>query len=202
MVLVFLTIAALALTVRFPLADKANPSDTTFVPVPEWYFLFYYQLLKYVHGPLEPVATWILPAMFVLLLLFWPFIDRNPIRNPAARPAALTAGVAFLAVVFVLLGISLRDLYAVPRADPAVARGKALVAQFGCMGCHRIHGEGGAVGPDLSYEGDSRPDREWHYRHFRDPQSVTPGSIMPKFPLSDAQLHDLTSYVLSLKKSG
>lgn len=198
---IFVVVAALALTVHFPLADKANPSDTTFVPVPEWYFLFYYQLLKYMHGPLEPVATWILPALFFLGLLCWPFIDRNPIRHPTARPAALAAGGVFLLVVFGLLGVSLHDLYAVPRVDPAVAGGKAVFAQFGCAGCHRIHGEGGAVAPDLSFIGDTRPDREWHIKHFKDPQSVSAGSFMPKFPLTDRQLQDLTSYMLSLKRS-
>jgi ubiquinol-cytochrome c reductase cytochrome b subunit len=200
MLAVFAGLATLALAVSFPLADKANPSDTTFVPIPEWYFLFYYQLLKYVHGPLEPLATWVLPALFFLLLLFWPFIDRNPARNPIRRPAALAAGAAFLVTVFALLGVSLRDLYAVPRADPAVTRGQAVFARFGCGGCHRVHGEGGAIGPDLSYEGDARPEREWHLRHFRDPQSVSPGSIMPKFPLTDQELNDLTSYVMSLKR--
>ncbi len=198
---IFAAVSLLALAVSFPLADKANPSDTSFVPVPEWYFLFYYQLLKYVHGPLEPLATWILPALFFLGLFFWPFIDRNPARHPTKRPVALASGAAFLVVVFILLGVSLRELYAVPRADPAVARGKALLAQFGCTGCHRIHGEGGAVGPDLSYVGDTRSEREWHLRHFRDPQSVSPGSFMPKFPLNDQQLNDLTSYMLSLKRS-
>jgi ubiquinol-cytochrome c reductase cytochrome b subunit len=197
---IFTIVAVLAITVQFPLADKANPSDTTFVPVPEWYFLFYYQLLKYVHGPLEPLATWVLPAVFFLGLLLWPFIDRSPARHPAARPAALAVGGAFLAVVFTLLGISLRDLYAVARLDPAVARGQSLYARFACATCHRIHGEGGAICPDLSFVGDSRPDRGWHLRHFRDPQSVSPGSIMPKFPLNDQEINDLTNYVLTLKQ--
>jgi ubiquinol-cytochrome c reductase cytochrome b subunit len=57
------------------------------------------------------------------------------------------------------------------------------------------------LGPDLSYEGDTRPDRAWHIRRFRDPQSMSPGSVMPKFPLNDQQLQDLTSYMLSLKKA-
>ncbi|MES4785968.1 MAG: quinol:cytochrome C oxidoreductase, partial [Nitrospiraceae bacterium] len=51
MLVVFAIVAALAMMIPFPLTDKADPSDTTFIPVPEWYFLFYYQLLKYVHGP-------------------------------------------------------------------------------------------------------------------------------------------------------
>jgi ubiquinol-cytochrome c reductase cytochrome b subunit len=197
---IFAAIAGLALTISFPLTDKANPADVSFVPVPEWYFLFYYELLKYVHGPFEPLATWILPAVVILGMLCWPFIDRNPARHPASRPVALTSGAAFLAVVFGLLGISLNNLYAVPREDPAVAHGKALFAQFGCAGCHRIHGSGGSVGPDLSYVGDARPDREWHLRHFRDPQSVSPGSIMPKFPLTEQELTDLTGYMLSLRR--
>jgi ubiquinol-cytochrome c reductase cytochrome b subunit len=36
---------------------------------------------------------------------------------------------------------------------------------------------------------------------FPDPQAVSPGSFMPKFPLTDQQLGDLTGYMLSLKKS-
>ena len=88
----------------------------------------------------------------------------------------------------------------VPRTDPAIVRGKQLYLDFKCAGCHRIHGEGGALAPDLSFVGDRRPDREWHLMHFKDPQSVTPGSIMPKFPLTDKQLQDLTSYMLSLKR--
>jgi len=200
MLAVFALLSCLALLVPFPLTDKANPSDSSFVPVPEWYFLFYYELLKYVHGPLEPLATWVLPMVVILGLFFWPFIDRNPVRNPIKRPAALVSGLLFLLVVFSLLGISLKNLYAVPRVDPALARGRALFYQSGCVGCHRIHGEGGAIGPDLSFVGDRRPEREWHLKHFKNPRSVSPGSMMPKLPLTDPQLNDLTSYMLSLKR--
>lgn len=196
---VFLMVALLASTVEFPLANRADPSDNTFTPVPEWYFLFFYQLLKYMSGPLEPLATWVLPACFILGLLLLPFLDRNPNRRPSSRPVALASGVAFLTIIFTLLGVSLRDLHAIPTVDPSVARGKALFAHHHCMACHRIHGEGGKVGPDLSYVADQRPDRQWHLRHLRDPQSVSPGSIMPAFPLEEKDLNDLTSYILTLK---
>jgi ubiquinol-cytochrome c reductase cytochrome b subunit len=202
MVVVFLVLVLLASFVPFPLADKANPADTSFIPVPEWYFLFYYELLKHIHGPLEPLATWVLPAVVILALLFWPFLDRQKtIRAPASRPVGMTIGALFLLTVFSLLGISLKSLYGMKRTDPGIAHGQTLVANLGCLGCHRIHGNGGAIGPDLSYEGDVRPDREWHLKHFRDPQAVSPGSIMPKFPLTDAELQDLTSYILSLKRA-
>ena len=202
MLFVFLALAVLATWVPFPLADKANPSDTSFVPVPEWYFLFYYELLKHIHGPFEPLITWILPIAFVLIVLFWPLLDwKKTVRAPTSRPIGMTLGAVFLLIVFSLLGVSLKNLYAVKRADPSVAHGKALYTQFGCAGCHRIHGEGGALAPDLSYVGDARPDREWHVKHFRDPQSVSPGSIMPKFPLTEPELNDLTSYMLSLRRA-
>ncbi len=131
----------------FPLADKANPSDTSFVPVPEWYFLFYYELLKYIHGPLEPLVTWVLPIVFVLIVLFWPFLDwKKQSRSPASRPIGMTLGVLFLVIVFSLLAVSVKNIYAVKRTDPTIAHGKALYAQSGCAGCHRIHGEGGSAG--------------------------------------------------------
>src|SRR5207302_5464185 len=197
---VFVVVVALALFVPFPLTDKANPSDHNFIPVPEWYFLFYYQFLKYMDGTLlGPIATWVLPGAFIALLLALPFLDPHHEREPASRPLVLGVAAAFLVGVFVLIGLSVRDLQAMKRTDPAVVSGKALYERFGCMGCHRIHGEGGAVGPDLSYVGDQR-DRDWLIKHFRDPQSTSPGSIMPKFPLNDQELNDLTAYMLSLKK--
>jgi cytochrome c1 len=39
------------------------------------------------------------------------------------------------------------------------------------------------------------------HQHFRDPQSVSSGSFRPKFPLSEEQLNDLTTYMLSLKRT-
>ncbi len=197
---VFAVVAALALTVSFPLTDKANPSDHSFVPVPEWYFLFYYQFLKYMEGPiLGPIATWVLPGAFIALLLALPFLDPHHERTPTSRPVAMGIGALFLVGVFGLVGLSLHDLQAMKRTDPAVASGKSVFEKFQCAACHRIHGAGGAVGPDLSFVGDQR-DREWLTKHFRDPQSTSPGSIMPKFPLDEQQLNDLTTYMLSLKK--
>ncbi|MBI3995214.1 MAG: cytochrome b N-terminal domain-containing protein [Nitrospirae bacterium] len=194
---VFLIVAVLAAFLPFPLADKADPSDTSFKPIPEWYFLFYYQGLKYVRGPFEPLATWILPAVFYAVLMFLPFIDRSPARHPARRPKAILIGAAFLLGVFGLMAISLQEIYSIPTTDPSVVRGRELYSKLQCNGCHRIHGSGGAVGPDLSYVGKVR-DRDWLVRHFDDPSAVVPGSIMPRLAVSPAERDDLTNYMLSL----
>jgi ubiquinol-cytochrome c reductase cytochrome b subunit len=197
---IFAVVVGLALVVPIQLTDKANPSDHSFVPVPEWYFLFYYQFLKYMEGPvLGPIATWVIPGIFVGLLLALPFLDRHQDREPASRAVVLGIGGAFLASVFLLIGLSVHDLNKIERMDPAVAGGRALYERLGCAGCHRVHGAGGAVGPDLSYVGETRT-RDWLIQHFRDPQSTSPGSIMPKLPLKEQELNDLTAYMLSLKK--
>lgn len=196
---VFVVVATLTIFIEFPLADRADPSDHSFIPVPEWYFLFHYQLLKYAPGALGPLATWLLPALFFTGLFLLPFWDRNPERHPSARPITLGVGMGFLIMVFVLLGFSLKQLYAVPKKDPSIDRGIGLVVQLGCKTCHRIHGEGGNLAPDLSFVADRQPDRAWHIQHFKDPKSVSPGSFMPTFPLDDKQLNDLTNYMLTLK---
>ena len=37
------------------------------------------------------------------------------------------------------------------------------------------------IGPDLAREGVRNPSALWHLRHFNDPTSTSPGSIMPKY---------------------
>jgi cytochrome c oxidase cbb3-type subunit 2 len=38
------------------------------------------------------------------------------------------------------------------------------------------------TGPDLSTVGKRLPEAQWHYWHLYDPQSVSPGSVMPPHP--------------------
>jgi ubiquinol-cytochrome c reductase cytochrome b subunit len=195
----FVLIATLALSVPAPLSDPADPSDTSFTPVPEWYFLFYYQLLKYLDGPLEIVGTIILPILFFLGLFALPWLDRRRDRRPASRPMVVGAGAGFLIMVFTFLGLSLYEVASLPKSNPLVLRGKALYQELDCAGCHRIHGKGEAFAPDLSYVGDTR-NRDWLIRHFRDPQTVVPDSEMPEYGLNEEELSDLTNYMLTLKK--
>ncbi len=92
--------------------------------------------------------------------------------------------------------------------------GRALVRELGCLGCHAMNGKGGAAGPDLSAEGNKTPHdfsfahfekgapREvayWLEKHFLDPASVSPGTIMPSIAeAGDADA--LTAYMLSRRR--
>lgn len=84
--------------------------------------------------------------------------------------------------------------------EKLIQYGKTLYRQEGCFMCHRLDGEGGKVGPDLSVEGTRGRTAEWLIGHFKDPPAYTPGSIMPPFKnLTAAQLKALTTFLLSQK---
>jgi mono/diheme cytochrome c family protein len=85
--------------------------------------------------------------------------------------------------------------------EPALIKyGKTLYRQEGCFMCHRLNGEGGRVGPDLSTEGTRGRTQEWLIGHFKDPPAYVPGSIMPPFKnLTDEQLKALTMFLENQK---
>ena len=198
---VFALLIFLATSFRPGLEALADPSDKTYNPRPEWYFYFLFQLLHYTEGKFEIFGTFILPNTFVALLLALPFIDRNPERNPKKRPVAIAA------LGFVLMAYLALTLLAAPPAPKeakvtaaaTATEGRKLYSSLGCASCHSINGVGGRIGPPLDSVG-MRRNRAWLIAHFRDPQRLTPGSIMPKYDtLTDQQLDFLTDYILSLR---
>ena len=87
-------IAFMSLMLGAEQGPKADPTTTTYVPRPEWYFFFLFELLRVLKPPeLVPVATIGLPTVAMVLLLLLPFYDRNPERHPLRRPVATTAGI-------------------------------------------------------------------------------------------------------------
>ncbi|WP_018133266.1 menaquinol-cytochrome c reductase cytochrome b/c subunit [Effusibacillus pohliae] len=80
------------------LQSVADPTDTSFIPVPDWYFLFLYQLLKYIPGDYIWLGTVVIPLIATLLLMLAPWLDRRKARHPFKRPIATWSMV--LAIVF------------------------------------------------------------------------------------------------------
>lgn len=100
--LVLLTVVALALLFAVPDSGTANPGNSAFTPRPAWYFLAPFQLLKYVPGPLEALATAVLPFVAGAALLLLPLIDRRRGRHPFERPAVTAIGVVSLLAIVAL----------------------------------------------------------------------------------------------------
>lgn len=169
----------LTFVVMFPahLDEIANPADAAYVPRPEWYFLSLFQMLKYFPGPLEPVATMVIPGAVVGFLFLLPFIDRGGDRHPfgSARRLA-TFGMTVIALgVIVLTVLGLRDMPA--RADvnewgPRAIAGHQLVTseQSKCSTCHVA----GGPAADLAMTRGTK-DEEWLLSHMGDPVAIAPG---------------------------
>ena len=132
--LVFLALVALAALLGAPLEAHADPSDTSYTPRPEWYFMFLFQLLKYFPGQLEVVGVFVLPTLAILLLLALPFLDRGNRRHFSRRPYVVGA-TAFLAVGVVLLTAQAM-LEAPPPAELAAGDPTAALYTENCSSCH------------------------------------------------------------------
>jgi mono/diheme cytochrome c family protein len=196
----------LAIRYGAPLEEVADPTTTTFVPRPEWYFYFLFELLWLFPGKWTVIATFWIPTLGFLFLLVLPFLDRGPARSPFRRPAASVVGMGVVAGVLFLTykgatapappGRVSVDLAKLP---PELQKGREVYEAQGCGACHMIRGEGGAAGPDLSRIGSIR-DEDSLRRFIKDPQSVKPGSPMPDSKgLADESLNAIARYLASLK---
>lgn len=86
---------------------------------------------------------------------------------------------------------------AVVAAKVDLARAPAKYKQI-CTACHALGGQGGNVGPALDGVGD-KYDPAYLHRWLDDPQSVKPGTAMPKLPLTDAEREELVRFLSELK---
>jgi len=204
----FSILVVLAAAVAVPLGKLADPTDTTFVPRPEWYFLFLFQTLKFFEGPLEVVGTVVLPTLAILVLFLIPFIDRGKAIRVTKRTTAMAA------LVLAGLGWGSLTLAALrgnpPGAEataPAVQRWQQLspeeLAGVGyfrsekCGVCHSLTGDPKARGADLTRI-PTRKTAAWMIEHFKRPSQMMPGTSMPAVQLSDAQLSALAAFLLKL----
>jgi ubiquinol-cytochrome c reductase cytochrome b subunit len=175
--LVFAVLLTLAILIPAPLDPIADPSDASYVPRPEWYFLSLFQLLKYFPGPLEPVATVVIPALVAGLLLLLPFIDRSGHRDPRRRPVVTSAFAMLVvgAVTLTWLGWQDSPAHADPDAwGPLSVGGRELARDARCVSCHKT----GGAASELEQTRLQR-DPDWLVSHVQDPEIVGPGVRQP-----------------------
>jgi ubiquinol-cytochrome c reductase cytochrome b subunit len=87
-----------------PLGNPADPTDTSYLPKPEWWVLALNQLVAIFTGPLTVVATVIIPGALVGLIIALPFLDRSPERHPSRRKKMMLIATIIAAV---LMGLSI-----------------------------------------------------------------------------------------------
>jgi len=161
-VIVMVVIIGLAIVLGAELGPKADPTTTTYVPRPEWYFFFLFELLRVVKPAiLTPLATIGIPTICMVLLLLLPFYDRGPERRPERRPIAMTAAILtiFAMAYLTYLGAAAGSPNEIDlEVAPQYQAGKLVAAQAGCTACHKF-GENGndGPGPELTDIADKLP---------------------------------------------
>jgi menaquinol-cytochrome c reductase cytochrome b/c subunit len=170
---VLAAIITLSIVLGAELGPKADPTTTTYTPRPEWYFFFLFELLRVIKPPeLVALATIGIPTICMIMLFLLPFYDRGPERRPERRPIATTAGIFVIAAMGYLtyLGAAAGAPTQIEQATPERIKaqggemlrqyeaGKQVVAQSGCLACHKIGENGnGGPGPNLTKIADRLP---------------------------------------------
>ncbi len=86
------------------LGPIADPANTQFIARPDWYYLPFFEWLKFFEGPTVVFAVVVVPGILALLFFLLPFLDRSLERRPWRRPipvlsvAIVIAGIIFLGV--------------------------------------------------------------------------------------------------------
>jgi menaquinol-cytochrome c reductase cytochrome b/c subunit len=184
--IVMAVIIAMAIVFGAELGPKADPTTTTYVPRPDWYFFFLFELLRVVKpAELTPLATIGIPTLALILVLLLPFYDRSPERRPERRPVATTAGILTILAMGYLTytGAQAGSPNAIDLKVPQqFEAGKLVAAQSGCLACHKFAENGNdGPGPNLTKIGARLP-KEAIARTLRNPTSPMPpyGNLPPE----------------------
>ena len=124
----------------------------------------------------------------------------------------------FYWIKFLLLLLTSGLVYLVPSGalaweEDVRRRGRQLVIEHGCLGCHKIGSRGGDLGPDITYAGDKavrdldftrvegeRTVANWMFAYFKSPRTVLPGAVKPDLKLSEEEARALADYMARLKR--
>lgn len=147
-----------------------------------------------------------------------------------ATVVILIGGLAEIIPTY-LIKSNIPTISSVKPLTPLELQGRDLYIREGCVSCHsqmirpfrsetERYGEyskagefvydhpflwgSKRTGPDLAREGGKYPDL-WHFNHMLDPITMSPGSIMPKYPwlfTQDLNLSTTESKINSLRKVG
>jgi ubiquinol-cytochrome c reductase cytochrome b subunit/menaquinol-cytochrome c reductase cytochrome b/c subunit len=208
--IVIIVIIFLALLLGAEIGPQVDPTTTTYVPRPDWYFLFLFEVLRVIKPPeFTPMATIGVPTICMILLFLLPFYDRSPERRIERRPIALAAGLATIAAMGYLTyeGANAGSPNSVDIKAPAnfsaaqVATfnaGKLVVGQSGCLACHVIGDNGNnGPGPPLTHIGSKlRP--EGIAQTLRNPTAPMP-SFRSLAQQSPQKFQDLVNFLAELQ---
>ncbi|MFV1968181.1 MAG: c-type cytochrome [Pirellulaceae bacterium] len=77
-----------------------------------------------------------------------------------------------------------------------IEHGRRLYAESGCVACHQIGRNGGAVGPTLTGVAE-RLEPAYLFQHIKNPQRLNPTLVEPNYGFTNQQVRQLVEYLLS-----
>ncbi|WP_044640204.1 menaquinol-cytochrome c reductase cytochrome b/c subunit [Risungbinella massiliensis] len=144
-----------------PLGELADPTNTGFLPVPDWYFLFLYQLLKYkwAAGDFVVIGTLVVPGLLFGALMLVPWLDRSKERQPLKRSSTTWITIlSLVAIAFLTWAAEYQHVQQLESAPSTAPKNKVVVeqnsagydiySQSACITCHGDNLEG-KNGPSL-----------------------------------------------------
>jgi ubiquinol-cytochrome c reductase cytochrome b subunit len=205
----FVILFILSAVAQAPLERMADPTDSTYTPRPDWYFLFLFQSLKFFKGAAEPIGSVLLPTLAVGLLFAVPFLDRSQARRIQRRTAAM--GIVLVSLMG-WASLTAAAVVTTPKPEastPALAAsrwlqlgpeelaGAGYFRQARCSTCHNLLEGEPKPGPNLAELGALKSSDQM-IAHLKNPADLNPGSRMPRINLSDVQVRALTAFLLKL----
>jgi cytochrome c oxidase cbb3-type subunit I/II len=158
-------------------------------------------------------------------------LEGKPIQFALFSFVAIVIGGVVEYIPTVLIKSNIPTISSVKPYTPLEIEGRDVYIKEGCVGCHSQmvrpfrsetvrYGEyskagefvydhpflwgSKRTGPDLHRVGGKYPD-SWHYMHFKNPQTISPGSIMPAYPwLLDTKVDQshIEGKIITLRRLG
>ncbi len=207
----FAAVALMVALVKVPLGHIADPTDTGYIPRPEWYFLFLFQTLKIFEGPLEVFGAIVLPGVAVGSLFLLPFIDRGKMLKLRQR----TGAIALVSVAAIGWGaLTARAVATTPKSieddglaevkswqeiPPSHLAGISAFRKDNCANCHALTsttGDSSEAGPSL-VKSQTTKSTDWIRSHIQQP--ATDG---PETKLNGNEIRALTTLVTQRTEIG
>ena len=159
------------------------------------------------------------------------WLESKPITMTILAVIAISVGGLVEIVPMYLIKSNVPTISSVKPYTPLELLGRDIYIREGCVGCHsqmirpfrsetERYGEyskagefvydhpflwgSKRTGPDLHRQGGKYPDG-WHYLHMMDPETTSPGSIMPKYPwlyTQEMEVDTLPARIGALRKVG
>jgi len=101
---VFLVLIGLSVFGHIPREQIAGTLVENYLPRPEWYYMWLFQLLTYFPGKWEVLGSLVIPILGLALLFALPFLDRSRRSGISNRPIAVAFGVtAIMGIVYLTI---------------------------------------------------------------------------------------------------